>query len=196
MFVLAERLNPADAPELKILSADFDGQLDLSPALLHQIPRGTIVGKYSARGEKNSIMDGYKNGSPCVQRSIMPIPQTEIGGAGFRTTEPLWRHNESTMRLIASGASRQFLYEAPRDGLREVGVTKGTLLFKGRKDGNSYSGTAYVFTRCGSLPYAVSGPVSADHRKVTMQGRMPIPGSGCSSAGYRDDTLMFTFLGD
>ena len=60
IFVMAEFRNAADAPELKILSADFDGQLDLSPAFLHQIPRGTIVGKYSARGEKNSIMDGYK----------------------------------------------------------------------------------------------------------------------------------------
>ena len=60
MFVLTERLNPADAPEIKILSADFDGQLDLSPAFLQGIPRGTIAGKYSARGEKNSIMDGYK----------------------------------------------------------------------------------------------------------------------------------------
>jgi hypothetical protein len=60
MFVMAEFRNAADAPELEILSADFTGQLDLSPALLQQIPRGTIVGKYSARGEKNSIMDGYK----------------------------------------------------------------------------------------------------------------------------------------
>jgi hypothetical protein len=60
MFVLAERLNSADAPEIKILSADFDGQLDLTPAFFQQIPRGTIIGKYSARGETNSIMDGYK----------------------------------------------------------------------------------------------------------------------------------------
>ena len=60
IFVLAEFRNAADAPELKILSADFDGQLDLSPAFFQQIPRGTITGKYSARGEKNSIMDGYK----------------------------------------------------------------------------------------------------------------------------------------
>jgi hypothetical protein len=60
IFVLAEYKNTADAPELKILSADFDGQLDLSPAFFQQIPRGTITGKYSARGEKNSIMDGYK----------------------------------------------------------------------------------------------------------------------------------------
>jgi hypothetical protein len=60
MFVVAELLNSADAPELKILSADFDAQLDLSPAFFHQIPRGTIAGKYSARGENNSIMAGYK----------------------------------------------------------------------------------------------------------------------------------------
>ncbi len=60
IFVLAEHKNTADAPELKILSADFDGQLDLSPAFFQQIPRGTIIGKYSARGEKNSILDGYK----------------------------------------------------------------------------------------------------------------------------------------
>jgi hypothetical protein len=60
MFVMAEFRNAADAPELEILSADFTGQLDLSAALLYQIPRGTIVGEYSARGEKNSIMDGYK----------------------------------------------------------------------------------------------------------------------------------------
>jgi hypothetical protein len=60
MFVLAEYKNAADAPELKILSADFDAQLDLSPAFFQQIPRGTIIGKYSARGEKNSILDGYK----------------------------------------------------------------------------------------------------------------------------------------
>jgi hypothetical protein len=60
IFVLAEYKNTADAPELKILSADFDGQLDLSPAFFQQMPRGTITGKYLARGEKGSIMDGYK----------------------------------------------------------------------------------------------------------------------------------------
>ena len=60
IFVLAEYKNTADAPELKILSADFDSQLDLSPAFFQQDPRGTIIGTYSARGEKGSIMDGYR----------------------------------------------------------------------------------------------------------------------------------------
>jgi len=45
----------SDAPELEILSADFSGQLDLSPALLQGIPRGTIVGKYSARGDEARV---------------------------------------------------------------------------------------------------------------------------------------------
>jgi hypothetical protein len=60
IFVLAEYKNAADAPELRILSADFDGQLDLSPAFFQQLPRGTITGKYSASGEQGSIMDSYK----------------------------------------------------------------------------------------------------------------------------------------
>jgi hypothetical protein len=60
IFVLAEYKNAADAPELKILSADFDGQLDLSPAFFYRMPRGTITGKYSARGETGSMMNGYK----------------------------------------------------------------------------------------------------------------------------------------
>jgi len=60
MFVLAEHANAADAPELRILSADFDGQLDLTPALFQQIPFGSIIGSYSAKGERGGIMDGYK----------------------------------------------------------------------------------------------------------------------------------------
>lgn len=60
MFVLAQGRNLVDAPEIKILTADFEGELDLTPAFFQQIPRGTIVGQYSAKGERGSIMAGYK----------------------------------------------------------------------------------------------------------------------------------------
>jgi hypothetical protein len=60
IFVLAERLNAVDAPELKILSATFEGQLDLSPAFFRSVPRGTITGKYKAKGERGSILDGFR----------------------------------------------------------------------------------------------------------------------------------------
>lgn len=59
MFVLAQGRNLVDAPEIKILTADFEGDLDLTPAFFQQIPRGTIVGQYSAKGERGSIMAGY-----------------------------------------------------------------------------------------------------------------------------------------
>jgi hypothetical protein len=60
MFLLAQGRNLVDAPENKILTADFEGELDLTPAFFHQDPRGTIVGQYSAEGEPGSIMAGYK----------------------------------------------------------------------------------------------------------------------------------------
>lgn len=60
MFVLAQGRNLVDAPEIKILTADFKGELDLTPAFFQQIPRGKIVGEYSAKGERGSIMEGYK----------------------------------------------------------------------------------------------------------------------------------------
>ncbi len=60
MFVLAQGRNLVDTPEIKILTADFEGELDVTPAYFHQIPRGTIVGQYSANGERGSIMAGFK----------------------------------------------------------------------------------------------------------------------------------------
>jgi hypothetical protein len=142
-----------------------------------------------------AILEGYRNGSPCVGRSIAPIARSEIGGS-LRAAAPSWDHNGSSMRLVANGPSREFFYESPRSGLEAVGVQQGTLLFKGKKVGNTYSGTAYVFSPCGALPYAVSGAVSEDQRSVTMTGKAPIPRSNCSVARYRDDALVFTFRGE
>jgi len=43
--------NPVDGPEAVVLRGTFRGQMDFSPAILHQIPYGTFVGKVrSARG--------------------------------------------------------------------------------------------------------------------------------------------------
>lgn len=37
--------NPVDGPELVVQSARFTGQMDFSPAILHQIPFGTVIGQ-------------------------------------------------------------------------------------------------------------------------------------------------------
>lgn len=40
--------NPVDGPEAVVLRGEFSGQMDFSPAILHQIPFGTVVGKVKA----------------------------------------------------------------------------------------------------------------------------------------------------
>jgi formylglycine-generating enzyme required for sulfatase activity len=103
----------------------------------------------------------------------------------------LWDHNGSVVSLEANGAIRKFHYTKPKPGLP---VTNGTLLFDGRKDGNNYSGTAYIFNRkCGPRGYSVSGPVSEDQRTVTMRGQAPRLDLNCKVIGYKDDRLVFTF---
>lgn len=103
-----------------------------------------------------------------------------------------WEHNGSIMALEASGASRTFSYQQPRSGLP---VASGTVLFEGRRDGESYSGTAYLFSsRCGAIAYAVTGTVSPDERGVTMYGNAPSRDARCQVVGYKQDILQFNFL--
>jgi hypothetical protein len=105
-----------------------------------------------------------------------------------------WSHNGSVIALTVDGAGRRFYYEAPRNGLQSIGVTPGTLLFSGRKDGDRYSGTAFIFApRCPPTPYEVSGSVSANDEQVTMYGQAPRVGADCRVTGYRADTLTFRF---
>lgn len=103
-----------------------------------------------------------------------------------------WDHNGSVVSLTAQGASRVFTYVQPRAGLP---VQPGTVLFVGKRVGNSYHGTAHVFSqRCGARGYAVSGPVSQDQRSVAMHGRRPQLDSSCRIAGYADDSLFFNLI--
>jgi hypothetical protein len=113
------------------------------------------------------------------------------------SADSCWNHNGSVMRLVASGNQRWFYYETPRQGMVNEGVTPGTLLFNGWKNGNSYSGTARVFSRhCVGAPleYQVQGPVRADQLQVTVYGTRPKM-SYCQPTGqYATDTLVFTYM--
>lgn len=105
-----------------------------------------------------------------------------------------WDHNGSLMRLTASGNARTFLYEAPRQGIRNVGVTPGTWLFSGRKSGDWYSGVARVFSRsCAALEYHVEGPVLQNPLRVEVRGSREIY-RNCSPTGqWTQDVLVFTY---
>lgn len=143
-----------------------------------------------------AALEGYRDGSPCLGRTI-PSGGIEPPGSYVRSPGSEWDHNGSSMKLVASGQSRTFVYDAPRDGMLQAGARSGTVLFRGNRKGFRYSGTAYVFSqRCGPAAFSVSGAVSPDQRSVTLHGKAPRrSGSGCEINGYRDETLVFTYKG-
>lgn len=99
------------------------------------------------------------------------------------------------MYLVANGHSREFYYERPRSGMREVGVQPDTLLFFGVAVGAQYEGTAYIFSRkCGALPYHVAGPILDNYRRVVMYGQAPRVDGACRVVGYQNDVLEFNLI--
>lgn len=134
--------------------------------------------------------DGLPAAYDCDTRVVTST--SSAGGEGRPAS--VWLHNGSTMRLEASGAGRSFYYVAPRSGIMKAGAKPGTLLFRGERNGDEYTGTAYIFSAgCPPQPYAVAGQVSGDDRRIVMTGKAPRIGAGCVVTGYRDDTLVFTF---
>jgi hypothetical protein len=114
----------------------------------------------------------------------------------YPPAESYWDHNGSRIRLTANGADRKFVYENPRIGMVDVGVKKGTVLFSGKRMGDSYVGSAFIFTpRCGAFEYPVVGIVSSDNSQVILHGRVPTNNGKCEIIGYKDDTLVFTYQG-
>jgi Aspartyl protease len=107
----------------------------------------------------------------------------------------LWSHNGSVLYLVAKGTCREFYYKEPRPGMLQAGAHPGALLFRGQSKNHHYSGTAFVFSsRCGQLPYQVSGPILDGHEHVRLTGQKPEVGPDCSITGYFDDTLEFHLI--
>jgi hypothetical protein len=50
--------NPVDGPEAVVLKGEFHGQMDFSPAILHDVPFGTVVGKVKADRGRNRNFTG------------------------------------------------------------------------------------------------------------------------------------------
>lgn len=125
-----------------------------------------------------------------------------VSAAGFIVAAPsahaasCWDHNGSLMRLEANGNARTFVYVQPRAVLRRAGVRRGTVLFNGRKSGNSYVGTARRYSRfCPSTPltYRVAGPISQGQTRVTVRGERPVHRRCAPTGEIAYDTLVFTY---
>jgi hypothetical protein len=136
---------------------------------------------------------------PAPAEPASPEPEAPPASASTPEEAPrrsFWDHNGSIMSLTADGDKRQFYYEEPRRGIRAVGVSQGTLLFDGRRNGALYSGTAFIFSPdCGPVPYDVRGAVSNGERRVTMRGKAPSRfNDRCQITAYKDDVLVFDFV--
>lgn len=115
-----------------------------------------------------------------------------IPGPTNQDSNNVWSHNGSILRLYAKGNQRAFYYERPRAGLA---AAPGDLLFDGQRNGDSFFGTARLFSsRCGVTAYDVAGRVGADRISVTMTGTAPIRNDACEIISYRTDVLRFDLV--
>ncbi len=130
-------------------------------------------------------------------RAICVLFVAILASPGRTQTLSIWDHNGSTMLLDANGSDRHFYYENPRTAMIAQGATHGSELFEGNRSGNTYSGTAMIYSKkCGVDQYKVAGTVSDDERTLILQGRAPVHNQACQTSSYRDDTLVFTFVTD
>jgi|GEM_PF-1514092 len=113
------------------------------------------------------------------------------------SADSFWDHNGSTMRLVANGQQRFFYYEDPRQGMRDVGVQTGTLLFDGQRIGNRYIGTARVFSSRCALPmtYPMNGDVVSE-TYVVLEGWRPNFSNCVPDGTSRWERLEFRYISD
>jgi hypothetical protein len=52
--------NPVDGPEAVALRGEFFGRMDFSPAILHQIPYGTVAGRVNVRGARTPFTGVFR----------------------------------------------------------------------------------------------------------------------------------------
>jgi hypothetical protein len=132
-----------------------------------------------------------------------PKPTPDITGTTTPWPPPpsvpkqnFWSLNGSRLLLKSEPdkPSRIFVYETPTDNLWRAGVRAGTVIFRGMRTHDRYTGTAYAFSAsCAASRYDVAGTVSEDQRQVTLQGLAPVRDAGCRIMSRRSETLTFIF---
>lgn len=175
---------------LRRVRFDFKGQT-YDVDLLCEMAADGLPAAYSCEKEVVTLDTSATGGAVRQPEEGEPEP----GTAEMPSDGALWSHNGSIVRLVAAGANRTFVYENPRPGMRKAGAKPGDVVFEGERDGQSYSGTAYIYSKsCGKRGYAVSGRVSADDRGVVLEGEAPQLDDGCNIKGTRRDVLRFDYV--
>jgi hypothetical protein len=147
--------------------------------------------------ETDALCELAADGLPAAyrcEREVVTYEKTASVPKGPASADgtTIWDHNGSLMRLEFDGAVRRFTYDRPRPGMVAAGARPGDVVFEGRREGEGYVGTAFIFSQaCGRVPYAVRGRVSADNRRVTLAGNAPRIGRDCRVESTRRDVLVF-----
>jgi hypothetical protein len=102
-----------------------------------------------------------------------------------------YMHNNSLMEMQECDNSISISYIRPRPGMAKQGARDGSLLFDGRENNGTVTGTARLFSaRCGVITYSVTGYWQGDN--LILDGSAPIRGNGCRITRHRNDHLVFT----
>lgn len=131
--------------------------------------------------------------SPAAPAGPKAAPQPAPASGQQRGT--YWNHNGSLMYLQAEASgARRFVYFQVSDRMSQAGARPGDVVFEGRRDGDGYAGTAYIFNKaCGRFGYRVSGQVSNGDTMVVMTGTAPRIDAACQSTGGVGDRLVFEY---
>lgn len=104
-----------------------------------------------------------------------------------------WSHNDALVELVSVGNERIFRYLEMYAST--VPASPGDIVFRGRRIGGTYTGTAYLFSsRCGRIGYRVSGYITNGESRVVMTGRAPRRNAQCQVVGYLSDSLVFNYI--
>lgn len=123
--------------------------------------------------EKVAIMENASlDSDPQVYLDVVLRDRTKSGPATQPIRVDTADHNRSEM-LISDwkDGSVEIAYNRPRSGLP---VAQGTVLFRGTRAGDRYSGTAYTFKAgCQPSPYAVTGTRNRRQESIVLSGAAP-----------------------
>ena len=111
------------------------------------------------------------------------------------TSGSYWDVDGSLVIREATGIERKFVLVRPNADLISHGAKSGAVLFEGRRTGDFYDGTAYVFVsaRC-VVPYDARGPVLNNEVTVEISGNAPsMDPATCRKTGTSERKLVFNF---
>lgn len=126
----------------------------------------------------------------CIISSLLAIFIFVISSGLALAQQKSWELDGSTVQLVAQGSTIRLIFQSTSGLFSLQGANSGSVLFEGRRDGQTLTGTAYAFS-AGCLPegYEAKGVIAADGNSVRLSGRVPARDPSCVVKSYSEQTL-------